>query len=190
MRARNLPICSCSGLAAAACPGADLRRIDTRVAVVIVSHRIELQRTSNTGRLLGRVLSRCEQRVHAEGEPAPESLTGSRKLLLFPSEGARVLEPADGAACGTVLVVPDGTWAQARRIVRRDALLQGAEPVSLPPGPGSRYRLRCTVGEGRLSTYEAVARAMGILQGNETQLAMEALFDRFVERMLSTRWGG
>ncbi len=184
MRARNLPLCPCCGLASAACPGAATARFETRVRVVIVSHCIELRRTSNTGKLVRRVLSRSELRVRGEQHGLPEPITASRKLLLFPQDEARTLQPSDAVQDDTVLIVPDGTWAQARRMVRRDPLVQGAEPVSLPVGNPSRYRLRKGAGEGALCTYEAVARALGILEGPDVQRAMEAVFDRFVREML------
>jgi DTW domain-containing protein YfiP len=190
MRARNLLTCPCCGLAVAACPGAATVRIETRVRVVIVSHCIELRRTSNTGKLARRVLSRSELRVRGEWGHPSEPVTANRKLLLFPEEGARELEPSDALPEDTVLIVPDGTWAQARRMVRRDPVVQGAEPVSLPAGSPSRYRLRNGVGEGMLCTYEAVARAMGILEGPEVERAMDEVFDRFVRTMLGTRGHG
>ncbi|HQP33940.1 MAG TPA: tRNA-uridine aminocarboxypropyltransferase [Polyangiaceae bacterium] len=187
MRSRNLPCCPCCGLSAPACPGADTPRIATRVGVVIVVHAFELHKTSNTARLARRVLSRCELRVHGGRDPIAAPALPARRLLLFPAEGARELCADDARDGSTVLVVPDGTWGQARRMMRRDPVLIGAEPVTLPPGPASSYSLRRAREQGMLSTYEAVARAMGILEGPTVERAMLEVFDRFVERMLALR---
>jgi DTW domain-containing protein YfiP len=81
-----------------------------------------------------------------------------------------------------VLLVPDGNWNQARRIVRRDPDARDAEPVALPPGAPSRYGLRRAPREGAVSTLEAVARALGVLEGEEAERALTVLLDAFVER--------
>ena len=187
MRSRNLPTCPCCGLPEPACPGLDTPRIVTRTSVIVFVHKLELWKTSNTGRLVSRVLSRCDLRVRGARDCAPEPIAAPRKLLLFPLEGARELRPEDGLTPGTVLIVPDGTWGQARRLARREPLLADTEAVKLPPGASSRYRLRLGAGEGMLSTFEAVARALGVLEGPEIEEAMLEVFDRFVTRMLTAR---
>jgi DTW domain-containing protein YfiP len=155
-----------------------------------VVHQLELHKTSNTARLVRRVLSRCELRIRGDKERVPLPIPWTRKLLLFPAEGARQLEPHDALVEGTVLVVADGTWGQARRMVHRDPLFVDAEPVVLPPGEPSRYRLRRRGWEGGLSTCEAVARAMGVLEDTNVERAMLDAFDRFVSRMLAVRGAG
>jgi DTW domain-containing protein YfiP len=81
-----------------------------------------------------------------------------------------------------VLVVPDGSWSQARKIARRDPLAQGAEHVTLPPGAPSRYGLRRSPRAGGLCTLEAIARALGILEGGEVEPALLAVLETFVAR--------
>ncbi len=91
------------------------------------------------------------------------------------------------------LLVPDGTWSQARRIAQREPDARGAELVRLPPGPPTRYGLRRNPREGTVSTFEAVARALGVLEGAEgAELAARLLetFDRFVDRALRVRAHG
>lgn len=187
MRSRNLPTCPCCGLPEPVCPGVDTRRILHRTPVIVFVHRFELWKTSNTGRLASRVLSHCDLRIRGDRSCPPEPIRAERKLLLFPSEGARELRPEDGWVPGTVLVVPDGTWGQARRLARREPDLADAEAVVLPPGASSRYRLRLQAGEGMLSTFEAVARALGILEGPAVEDPMVEVFDRFVDRMMKVR---
>ena len=84
--------------------------------------------------------------------------------MLYPSEHARLLTHAD-ARDDLVLVVPDGTWTQAGRIARRDPAAIGAEHVKLPDRGPSRYALRSTDRPGAVSTIEAIAHALAILEG-------------------------
>jgi DTW domain-containing protein YfiP len=86
-----------------------------------------------------------------------------------------------------VLVVPEGSWGQARRAVRREPWLLDAERVCLPSGPPSHYRLRTAPHEHGLSTLEAVARALGVLEGEAIERALLAMLDAFVERSLAVR---
>ncbi|HWC90627.1 MAG TPA: DTW domain-containing protein, partial [Pirellulales bacterium] len=85
------------------------------------------------------------------------------------------------------LIVPDGSWAQMRRFVRRDRTLAGLPHVKLPPGPPSTYRLRVQPDAQSLCTLEAVARAIGILESAPAQQQLEALLRVMVERTLWSR---
>jgi DTW domain-containing protein YfiP len=59
--------------------------------------------------------------------------------------------------------------------------------VTLPDGPPTRYRLRREPREGGLATFEAIARALGILESTEVQAQLEAVFERMVAETLATR---
>jgi DTW domain-containing protein YfiP len=59
--------------------------------------------------------------------------------------------------------------------------------VKLPPGPPSEYRLRHSPHRENLSTFEAISRAMGILEGKAVQRTLEELFLKKVERTLWSR---
>lgn len=120
---------------------------------------------------------------------APTTGDGARRLVLFPAESARVLGPEDALRGPVVLVVPDGNWRQASRVIHRDEAAAGAEIVTLPPGPPSRYRLRKRHNEAALSTFEAIARALAILERPSIEGEMMRAFDLFVTRTLALRGG-
>jgi DTW domain-containing protein YfiP len=185
MRGRRLPRCAHCGLPVALCLCDELVTVHNRVPIVVVMHPIEAVRTSNTGRLAVRSLARAEICIRGVGgdddaPPAP------RRLVLFPERDARPLTAAD--AHGELsLVVPDGSWRQARRIARRDPWARGAEMVRLTEPPPTRYPLRRNYRAGALSTFEAIAHALTILEGPELAHELMPIFDRFVERVLSLR---
>jgi DTW domain-containing protein len=187
IRSQRLAQCQGCGLPVVACICAALPTIATRTRVVVVMHRREAFRTSNTGRLAVKILPRaaCAVRGGKEPRPAPGDLPGKR-LVLFPQEGARVLAPSD-ASDDTVLIVPDGTWSQAQRVLRREPCARGAEVVRLPPCRPTRYSLRRNTREGALCTFEAIAAALQLLEGGDVEARMLASFEAFLGRAHEVR---
>lgn len=190
IRSRGLPRCTGCGLPPSECLCAELPLLPVRTRVVILMHHIELKKSSNTGRLVARVLAGAEIRVRGEIDAAPRPpLPAGRRLVLYPAPGARELS-VDDAREPPVLLVPDGNWTQTRRAYQRDPDARDAEPVILPPGEPTRYGLRRQPREGTVSTMEAVARALGVLEGPEVEQQMMTIFDRFVERAARVRRSG
>jgi DTW domain-containing protein YfiP len=72
-----------------------------------------------------------------------------------------------------LVIVPDGHWGQARKIVTREPSLAGLPRIKLPPEAPSRYRLRRNPVPGRVCTYEAVCLTLGLLEGPQVQEAMK-----------------
>ena len=157
-------------------------------------HYRELIKTTATGPLALACLSNSSQHVHGLVD-APLDLThllehGARRVLvLFPSEAARPLSRALKAEDERpiTLVVPDGSWSQARRIPRRVQGLANVEHVGLPPGPPSAWGVRREPMDGGLATFEAIARALGVLEDRDAQARMEAAFARIVQVTLAAR---
>jgi DTW domain-containing protein YfiP len=172
------------------CVCALIPTVETRTRLVLVIHRFEDRKPTNTGRLATECLANSEVVVRGrQSEPsAPIAWApGSRPLVLFPYPGARPLTDFAGSSEPVTLVVPDGNWRQASKVYKRVPGLRDVPCVSLPPGPPSLYRLRAEAhGEG-LATIEAIARALGILEGEATQRALEAVFLAMVERTLWAR---
>jgi DTW domain-containing protein YfiP len=192
MRSRKALRCARCRYSLSVCMCDELVPATTRTRVLVVAHYIETHKTTNTSRLAVAALARGALRTRGHPDdrtpsPPPEG----RRLVLYPSETSRALTPAD-ASDDLVLVVPDGTWTQAGRIARRDPAAVGAEHVRLPDGTvagGSRYRLRSTERPGAVSTIEAIAAALGVLEGDAIQHHLLAVFEEFVRRALARREG-
>jgi DTW domain-containing protein YfiP len=164
----------------------------TRTRVVLVMHRVEVSKSTNTGRLAVACLANSEMAVRGQKAKPLESLTWSesaRPLLLFPFEDATPI--ADVATAPddrpVVLIVPDGTWRQASKVRRRVPGLEGVPCVSVPGEARLPHRLRAEAHAHGLSTIEAVARALGVLEGDEVRRTLEGVFRSMVERTLWTR---
>lgn len=161
--------------------------LDTRVTLYM--HWRERLRTTNTGWLACLALPNSEIRLRGAREPEYQldrAVPLTNALLLFPSQAAVELTPELLARQPRplTLVVPDGSWNQAKKVPHRESGLAGITTVKLPAGAPSCYRLRRSPREQNLSTLEAIARALGMIEGREVQESLERLFLKMVERRL------
>jgi len=147
--------------------------------VIILRHHTERMRTSNTGRLAHLALPNSVI-VDYTDQPGPPALP--------PLDGAWLVFPA-GAPCEVApappprqIIILDATWAQARKMFRKTAALRGLPLLQLPDAPMPVARLRSSPGEGRVSTIEAIARALRLVEGEGAAQPLEALFALAVER--------
>ncbi len=182
--------CSRCRMHGSLCVCALIHRIATRTRLVLVIHRIEARKPSNTGRLAVECLPNSEVwvRGHADAPSAPLEIdAGSDPVFLFPHEGAGSLADLARSPRPVTLIVPDGTWRQASKVRQRVPGLRDVPCVSLPPDVRSVYRLRAEAHDHGLATIEAIARAMGILEGVHVRRALEHVFRAMVERTLWSR---
>jgi DTW domain-containing protein YfiP len=171
--------------------------LELRTEVVIMMHFRELSLTTNTARLAKLALKHSEIRVRGRQNAQvdvfdlvndPERMP----LLLYPSEDSVELseshrEQALQAGKRIVLIVPDGNWRQGSKGAKRTPGLEQVPCVRLPPGPPSEYRLRKAPRPEYVSTYEAIARAIGVLEGREVESTMMSYFRMKIDRMLWAR---
>lgn len=185
------------------CPNCEIRKplcfcamipqLALQTRVVILMHTSEEVLTTNTARLAAKALTNSEVRIHGRRDERLSSdglvQPGRPSFLLYPSSGAIELT-ADFASrlSGPVnLIVPDGSWRQTKKFVRREPGLVGIPHVRLSPGRPSEYRLRAQRNHQDLCTLEAIARAIGILECREAQAGLETLLRVLVERTLWSR---
>jgi DTW domain-containing protein YfiP len=171
------------------CLCAHLPALDLATRLVVVMHRAEVVKTTNTGVLATQCLVRSE--VHIHGDPgvhvAPPDFTGRRAFVLFPADDAVPLTPALAHGPPISLVVPDGNWRQADKMTTRIPWMRVLPRVTLPLGTKTTYRLRSEPKAGGLATMEAIARAFGVLEGRAAEDALTHVFRLMVERTLFTR---
>lgn len=171
-------------------------RLDTRTRVMLVIHRAEDRKPTNTGRLATECLPNSEVIVRGMEESPTQAFApppGYRPVLLFPHEDATPLATFvanDTDPRPVALVVPDGNWRQASRVRNRVPRLRDVPCVTLPIGEPSVYRLRFEAHPTGLATLEAIARSLRLLEGDAGE-AVEAgllhVFKAMVERTLWSR---
>src|SRR5207253_8194346 len=99
------------------CVCALMPRIETRTRIVLLIHRAEDRKPTNTGRLATECLVNSEVivRGNRETESAPLPIAeGTQPVLLYPAEDAVPL-PELRFDRPVTLIVPDGNWRQASK---------------------------------------------------------------------------
>jgi DTW domain-containing protein YfiP len=168
-------------------------RLTTRTPLLLLVHARDRDRTTNTSRLLALAVRGATLVSHGDRsgptDPAAHIPAGTTPVVLFPGRGARPLTPELVAALPSppALVVPDGNWRQAYGMVKRLPLLAGATKVSLPARGFAGPALRRNREGHRMSTYEAVAQALGVLEGDAVTGPLLDFYRRAVDRMLLVR---
>lgn len=104
--------------------------------------------------------------------------------LLWPGPGAVDLAEAPPGGPLTLVVV-DGTWALAKKLVRINPRIASLPRYSLSPERPSEYRIRREPRSECVSTLEAVMYALGALEGDKERFrAMLAPFTAMIDAQL------
>jgi DTW domain-containing protein YfiP len=175
---------------ASLCVCALIPRIATRTRLVLVIHRREERKTTNTGRLAVECLSNSQALIRGDESSSRAPFTwdaSTQPLLLYPHADAIPIARFAASERPVTLIVPDGTWRQAAKVRTRVPGLGDVPCVSIEPDAPTMYRLRHETRPGGLATIEAIARAMGILEGAHVRSALEEVFRAMVERTLWSR---
>jgi DTW domain-containing protein YfiP len=171
-------------------------RLDLQTRLIMVMHFREWTKPTSTAVLALNALSHSECRLHGEiNQPLDlEDLHDPQRrlLVLYPDPNAVTLSTSflkqDDRP--VTLLVPDGTWRQVANMRSRLLQLPYAETVKLPNGPPGEWTIRKAAAPSQLSTYEAIARAYGIIESPPIQNQLETVFRLMVKRIRYTRGQG
>lgn len=148
--------------------------IPTRTRVVILQHPRERDVPINTARIAALCLPNSELHVgvkfgatkaFAKAVSDPER----PPILLYPAPDAVDIEahPPDGPR---TLIVLDGTWWQASKLWKENPELQALPRYAFRPPAPSDYRIRKEPQEDYVSTLEAIAHVLGVLEGDPEKM--------------------
>lgn len=169
----------------AQCFCAELVAVPSRVRVIVVRHCAEINKTSNTGRLVSQALSNSVLVDHGVPEHTLD-LTG----LLGPAPwvlAAGAVPPAVPPPVDTLVVI-DATWTGARGMRWRVPPLAQVPTLSLPaPLVAPVRRMRRGDRPEQMATIEAVAAALEFLGEPEPAAHLRRLFDVMAERVWRLR---
>ncbi|HEY9278688.1 MAG TPA: tRNA-uridine aminocarboxypropyltransferase [Eoetvoesiella sp.] len=186
---KSRPLCKRCQRPTSHCLCAHVSTVANRTQVLILQHPTEYRHALNTGRLAAMGLQRAQVLV---GEHFPQLdaivMAAAPVFLLFPGEDA--VTPQALAGCPdqktALLIVPDGTWRKARKILYANPILASLPRLSLEAGAPSRYRLRQTSEPAAVSTIEAVVRTLTALEPDQDFSPVLAPFEALIERQIET----
>jgi len=168
--------------------------LTTKVSLVI--HTRELKRTTNTGRLALKALTNSTLRVRGELSEAHQPLDLSdllssdyKTLLFYPSDDAVELtkDYLKAFSKPIQLIVPDGNWRQASKVHYRHHELKNIPRVMISEINTAKHHLRTESTEYGMSTLEAIAKALRVIEGDEVGGKLQALYDLKLARTLQAR---
>jgi len=153
--------------------------------VYLLTHERELNKSSNTGRLVSKCLKdQAEVIIWKRKEPNSnlvKLIESGELVMLFPSQGEEVdsnskIESIDSFESFILL---DSTWQEARKIYNRSAYLKQTQKISLQIDKPSSYRKRRNQIEGGLSTAECVIELLKQKKDLRLAALLQEEFDRF-----------
>lgn len=147
--------------------------------VLILQHPSEAGHALNTARLAYLGLKNSELVVTEQVDPVLWTAHEGQASVLFPGEGSRPLQPGTGQA--VQLIVLDGTWRKARKLLHLNPALAALPRVSLAQVQPSRYRLRKAPGAEALSTVEAIVQALEVIEAPTSFQPLLAPFEALID---------
>ncbi|WP_042561983.1 tRNA-uridine aminocarboxypropyltransferase [Pseudomonas fluorescens] len=161
--------------------------LDSRTRVLLLQHPSEVNHALNTARLAALGLTNAELIVGEVIEDLPTLLNppGYQARLLFPADDAQPMQVYGASDEPLLLVVPDGTWRKARKMLHLNPLLMTLPRVTLAEGGVSRYRLRKAPGPGALSTIEAIVQALQTLEAPASFEPLLKPFEALIEGQIA-----
>ncbi|MCP2051781.1 UNVERIFIED_ORG: DTW domain-containing protein YfiP [Pseudomonas fluorescens] len=161
--------------------------LDSRTRILLLQHPSEVNHALNTARLAALGLNNAQLVVGEVFDDLATLLSppGYQARLLFPADDAEPLQTYTPSDQPLLLVVPDGTWRKARKLLHLNPLLAALPRVTLAGERVSRYRLRKAPGPGALSTVEAIVQALQVLEAPASFDALLKPFDALIEGQIA-----
>ena len=176
-----------------------LRPFDPRIDFIILTHPIEQQRRIATGRMAHLSLRNSQVIVGHDYTGSRELnrvLTDSSRhcMMLYPGRLSRNITEMSPAARATfapkdkrlTLIVIDGTWSTARKMVHLSQNLKTVPRICFTPSAPSNFRVRQQPRAECYSTIEAIHQVLELLGGmtNRQHDGLLHVFDNMVNRQL------
>jgi DTW domain-containing protein len=155
-----------------------LPRVATRTEILIIRHVTEQQVMSNTGRLAALLLSNCRIIEFGVDHAFDDSaIAEAGTWLLYPGPSTRVPSPPPRR-----LVVLDASFRRAKRMYQRIDSLRRLPELGLPPPVVVPHRLRQPPRPDGMSTIEAIAAGLAIVEDPGLGTTLCAVHAEFVRR--------
>lgn len=167
--------------------------LNLKTKITLIVHAKELKRTSNTGSLALKALTNSEMKIRGidkETLNLSNLLTPDyRTFLFYPSENAIELnqELISESSLPIQLLVPDGNWRQASKVHYRHPELINVPRVMISTPNTSLYHMRAENTEHGMATLQAIALALGMIEGSLVEEQLMLLYQKKLEQTLIGR---
>ncbi|MBU3158939.1 DTW domain-containing protein [Clostridium frigoris] len=182
--------CNQCGLPIINCICSAAPKIKTNSKIWILSTEKEFYRPSNTARLLKLINPHSTELFLWERTKFPEKLITNlnndiyEPFLLFPIENnetkCRKIEYKSSEKIPAFIII-DGTWKEARKILRKSFYLENLPIISLNPSFKSIYDLRRGAKDGNLCTIEAAIEILTINGEIKASQVIDEFYNLFLK---------
>ncbi len=173
-----------------ACWCQHLQRVESATRACFLQHPREGRTAIGTARMAHLSLPNSELHlgVQFEGHQRVRELAATPgTALLFPGAGAQDPAALQGEPPKAVIVI-DGTWSQARKVIKQNPFLQDLPRLAFKPLQPSNYRIRAEPSEECVSTIEAVVHLLGALEGDAERFRpILTAFEKMVDLQIHER---
>lgn len=180
------PLCKRCSFSLSTCICDAIICVNNHTQVVILQHPSEAKISKNTAQLLALSLKHCDI-IKGENNQdfiCLQKLPVESTVLLYPNEHAIELDlPNNKERLKPIthLIVIDGTWNKAFKILQLTPLLQQFKTVSFNHIPTNRYTIRKAPRADSLSTLEAVAHSLSLIETLDPT-PLYTLLDELIEK--------
>lgn len=149
------------------CYCAHLASLPTETRVLVLQHPKEQHMAIGTARMAHLALPNSSLRVGLDFSKDAEVVTAiappQRAYVVFPSEHAVDARTLAGGEPITLVVI-DGTWWQAQKLLKLNPALRALPHIAFVPERPSQYRIRRQPASHCVSTVEALAQVLTALE--------------------------
>lgn len=194
----NKSYCPDCGLETLWCCCEQISTTPCRASIVLLLNENEPARPTSTSKIIEKTLSNTQTFIWQRTTP-PEALI---KQIEAPDTDAWLLFPADRPELQTrqktfsgfnnkktLIIVPDGTWKEVRKIVRKSPWLNQLPILALEPEQATQYTLRRNAYEGQLCSAEALSEALCEIEETKAGQRLQHSFDLFMNAYDKQRKG-
>lgn len=189
--------CDRCGLPVINCICNSVKKVNTKAKLWILSTEREFYRPSNTARILKLANPEATEIFHWERSNSPKELIEKIEsgiydvYLLFPQEECNTVPNFGGKGISKIpaFILLDGTWKEAKKIVRKSEYLKDIPTITLKVDFKSKYTLRKGVFDGNLCTMEAAIEVIKLNKELEQARVLTEDFNLFLDNFKASVYG-
>lgn len=147
-------------------------KISCETKIYVMQHPSEVKEAKNTVRLAQLCLPNLEVYIGEEPESFKliQNLSKENTFLLYPDENAAEIENLNKTSVQKInLIILDGTWKKAYKLKMKNPWLSSFKTLTFANLPKNQYTIRKAKRPDSLSSLEAIAYSIEVLENANTQ---------------------